>query len=69
VDDGGSRVASLDLLTHVLGIPLGQQTTVHSMRLSVVMKRLGWVRDGNKISIRGKQVRGFSKPKPKGTNF
>jgi predicted P-loop ATPase len=69
VDDGGSRVASLDLLTHVLGIPLGQQTTVHSMRLSVVMKRLGWQRDGNKISIRGKQVRGFSKPKPKESIF
>jgi predicted P-loop ATPase len=69
VDDGGSRVASLDLLTHVLGIPLGQQTTVHSMRLSVVMKRLGWQRDTNKISIRGKQVRGFSKPKPKESIF
>jgi predicted P-loop ATPase len=69
IDDGGSRVASLDLLTHVLGIPLGQQTTVHSMRLSVVMKRLGWERDANKISIRGKQVRGFSKPKPKESLF
>jgi predicted P-loop ATPase len=69
VDDGASRVSSLDLLTHVLGIPLGQQTTVHSMRLSVVMKRLGWERDTNKISIRGKQVRGFSKPKTKGSIF
>jgi predicted P-loop ATPase len=69
VDDGASRVASLDLLTHVLGIPLGQQTTVHSMRLSVVMKRLGWERGTNRISIRGKQVRGFSKPKPKEAIF
>lgn len=69
VDGGDSRVASLDLLTHILGIPPGQQTTAHSMRLSVVMKRLGWRRDGNKITIRGKQVRGFSKPKPKGGLF
>jgi hypothetical protein len=39
------------------------------MRLSVVMKRLGWERGTNKISIRGKQVRGFSKPKPKEAIF
>jgi predicted P-loop ATPase len=54
------RVASSDLLTHVLAIPVGQQTTAHTMRLANVMRLLKWNRTSNgKITINGKQVRGY----------
>ena len=57
--DDQERVSSSDLLTYVLGIPIGQQKTADSMRLSTVMQRAGWERGENKINIYGKQVRGF----------
>ncbi|MBR1156079.1 VapE domain-containing protein [Bradyrhizobium sp. JYMT SZCCT0428] len=59
--DGQERVASSDLLTHVLGIPLGQQLKKHSMELATIMKLAGWERGpgNNKVTIRGKQVRGY----------
>ena len=46
-------------LTYVLRIPTGQQKTADAMRLSTVMHRAGWERGENKITIYGKQVRGF----------
>ena len=60
VVDDQERVASADLLTHVLDLPIGQQTTAHWMRLANVMKALGWERDGeNKVTINDQQVRGY----------
>jgi hypothetical protein len=54
------RVQFQDVLTYVLEIPVGLQNRAHSMRLSDVMKQLGWERpkDG-KITIDGAQVRGY----------
>lgn len=51
--------ASADLLKYVMGIPIERQKTHDSMRLATVMKLAGWERDSNKISIDGKQVRGY----------
>jgi len=64
VVDNQERVATSDLMEHVLKIPEGQQNRSHAMRLADVMKKLGWRRDGggNKITIGGKQVRGYFKP-------
>ena len=53
------KVASADLLQHLLNIPIAQQKTEHTMRLSTVMRRAGWTRDSNKVTINGKQVRGY----------
>jgi predicted P-loop ATPase len=54
------RVASSDLLTYVLETPISKQVTALSMRLSTVMKKLGWERATNgKVTIEGKQVRGY----------
>jgi hypothetical protein len=54
------RVATSDLLNHVLDMPVAQQTTSHMMRLSNVMKALGWERTSNgKVVIGGEQVRGY----------
>jgi hypothetical protein len=59
--EGQERVASADVLTYVLGIAVGHQNRGHTMRLSDVMKQLGWQRDedGNKITVNGKQTRGY----------
>ena len=57
--DDQERVASAALLTYVLRIAIGQQDTRHEMRLAGVMKTLGWERGPNKITIAGKQVRGY----------
>jgi predicted P-loop ATPase len=63
--DGQERVATSDILDKVLQIPPAQQSRDLSMRLSNVIKQLGWQRDGeNKITIiKGqKQVRGYYRP-------
>jgi hypothetical protein len=60
--DDRELVASADLLTYVLRIPVAQQETRHVMRLSVVMKLAGWERGSGKVTINGKQVRGYSRP-------
>jgi hypothetical protein len=53
-------VASSDLLKHVLEMPVAHQTTVASMRLSTVMKQLGWYRHNNgQVKIGGQWVKGF----------
>jgi predicted P-loop ATPase len=58
--DGQERVATEDILENVLQIHPSQLNRSHTMRLSSVMKRFGWQRDGeNKITIKGKQVRGY----------
>jgi predicted P-loop ATPase len=57
--DGEERVSSRDLLTYVLEVPTAYQTTAHTMQLSATMKRLGWERTENKITIEKEQVRGF----------
>jgi predicted P-loop ATPase len=45
------KVASSDLLEHVLRVPIGQQQRHHSMTLASVMKKLKWHRpDGQKIT-------------------
>jgi predicted P-loop ATPase len=59
-EDGEERVKSSDLLTYVLRIPEAQQHKGHSMRLVKPMLVNGWLRkNGNKITINGKQVRGY----------
>ena len=57
--EGQERVKSSDLLTHVLHIPVGQQRKEHTMQLSTIMKLAGWERNSNKVSVGGKQVRGY----------
>jgi predicted P-loop ATPase len=54
-------VSSATLLKHVLDIPVGQQTTLTAMRLSTVMKQLGWDRNKNGyVSISGLgRVKGY----------
>lgn len=56
------RVATSDILETILQIPPAQRSRDTSMRLSNVMKRLGWQRNGNKITIDGNQVRGYYRP-------
>jgi hypothetical protein len=63
--DDEERVSSRDLLSYVLEIPTAYQTTAHTMRLSITMKRLGWERTENKITIGKEQVRGFFRQRPK----
>jgi hypothetical protein len=58
------RVSSRDLLSYVLDIPTAYQTSAHTMRLSATMKRLGWERNENKITIGNQQVRGFFRHRP-----
>ena len=41
------KVVASHLLQYVLGIQPGDQTTQHTMRLSLVMKKLGWNRNTN----------------------
>jgi predicted P-loop ATPase len=63
-EDNKELVASADLLTHVLRIPIGQQEARHSMMLAAIMKRAGWERTSNKITIGGQQVRGYFRVVP-----
>ena len=60
LEDGQDRIASSDLLTYVLKVPVGQQMTAHTMKLANVMKHLGWERTvGGKVTIQGVQTRGY----------
>lgn len=57
---GQARIASSDLLSGVLDVPVAQQNTSHMMRLAAVMKRLGWQRPPNgNVWIDGRQVKGW----------
>ena len=53
------RVASQDLLTHVLGVPLGHQDGRHWRRLKSIMTRNGWQYQEKTIRIGGKPTRGY----------
>jgi hypothetical protein len=54
-------IASADLLTYVLRIPVGQQRRDHSMQLATTMKLLGWDRPAGKGTINDKPVRGYTR--------
>jgi predicted P-loop ATPase len=55
-----ARIATLTLLEDVLGIHQAKDLKQNdTMRLSNVMRSLGWKKPDNKIYIDGKQVRGF----------
>jgi predicted P-loop ATPase len=65
IDTKTERVFASDLLTHVLGIPLGQQQRHHQMQLAAVMKLLGWQRpDGQKITVGTRRGRGYFRELP-----
>lgn len=55
------QVASADLLTYVLGIPVGQQRRDHTMQLATTMRHLGWERPAGKVTINGRPVRGYQR--------
>jgi predicted P-loop ATPase len=58
--DGKECVAAAALYEHILRIPISHQTSATSMRLSQVMKRLGWQRATNGyVTIGGKRVKGY----------
>jgi predicted P-loop ATPase len=53
-DADGDKVVAAHLLRYVLDVPVGSQTTQHTMRLSTVMKKVGWERANNGyVSITG----------------
>jgi hypothetical protein len=54
------RVASADLLTYVLRVPIGQQEARHTMKLANVMKHLSWHRhSGCNVTINSRSVKGY----------
>jgi predicted P-loop ATPase len=54
------RVATADILQYVLDIPPSHQRVEHSMRLSIVMKHVGWTRPTNGyVTIGGTRVKGY----------
>jgi predicted P-loop ATPase len=61
--DGYERVASADVLTHVLQIQKAQQTSAHSQRLAHAMEHTGWKRNpSGRVTIGGVPVRGYIRP-------
>ena len=61
--DGHERVASADVLFHVLQIPRAQQTSGHAQRLANAMEHAGWKRNqSGRVMIDGKPVRGYIRP-------
>ena len=62
-DDGGQHwVAAADILEYILKIPAANVRPDHSMRLSAVMRKLGWERPNNgNVTIGGKRVKGYFK--------
>ena len=60
---GEIRVATTTILEHVLKIQPGSQRTEHTMRLSNVMRKLGWQRhSSNRVTIGGDRVKGYFRP-------
>jgi len=54
------RVAAADILEYVLKIQAANVRSDHSMRLSVVMRKLGWERPNNgNVTIGGDRVKGY----------
>ncbi len=61
--DGYERVASADVLEHVLKIPRAQQTSANGQRLARGMERGGWTRNpSGRVAINGVPVRGYVRP-------
>jgi predicted P-loop ATPase len=61
--DGFERVASADILLHVLQIPRAQQTSANAQRLAHAMEHVGWTRNpGGRVTINGTPVRGYIRP-------
>jgi predicted P-loop ATPase len=59
-EQGQERVASRDLLEHVLKISPAQQSRTHDMRLAAAMKVVKWQRNPNgKVVIGKEQVHGY----------
>jgi len=59
------KVRTADLLQHVLDIPLGNQQVGQTMRLSNVMKKIGWDRATNGyVTIDGDRVKGYFRKVP-----
>jgi hypothetical protein len=57
-------VATNDILTYLLERPVGRRENYHSIRLSKVMRCIGWQRTPHgKVTIDGKQVRGYYRPR------
>jgi predicted P-loop ATPase len=61
--DGNERVASADVLLHVLEIPAAQQNSGHGQRLVHAMARVGWNRNkSGSVTINGRPARGYIRP-------
>jgi predicted P-loop ATPase len=61
--DDQEVVSAATLLKHILEIPIGHQTQATTMRLSTVMKQLGWQRHKNGyVSIDRERVKGYFRP-------
>jgi predicted P-loop ATPase len=63
--DGKECVAAATLFEHILRIPISHQTPGTPMRLSQVMKKVGWQRHKNGyVTIGGKRVKGYYRDLP-----
>jgi predicted P-loop ATPase len=61
--DGEQRVTTNDLVTHVLHVPVPQQTPEHGKRLGPIMTRHGWFRaEDGRVYVDGRTQRGFYRP-------
>jgi len=59
-DDRMESVVAADLMKHVLEIAIAHQTPATSMRLSTVMKQLGWLRHKNGyVTVMGVRQKGY----------
>jgi predicted P-loop ATPase len=63
-EDGLEKVASATIMRYVLQMRHDRLPENIAMRLSAVMRQIGWERPENKISIAGKQVRGYVRAIP-----
>ncbi len=57
------RIATADLLEHVLEIPPNRQYKTHMTRLAKAMRRLGWQKPDAAFKIRKKSANGYRRPK------
>lgn len=57
-------VATTTVLRLVLQVPHERLTAATTMRLSTVMRQIGWERSADKIAIEGQRVRGYWRPIP-----
>jgi hypothetical protein len=58
---GDEKVSAAEIMEHLLKIEVGNQRTDHAMRLSNVMRKLGWERPSNGyVTIAGHgRVKGY----------